>query len=198
VKGLVEAAQSGNGPAIIARTDLPRLKRSLVDQIVRAYLERQGAKRPLSLMERVLANTYGASIADALVGKILTEENITKILRDGVVTEELPDAHMPALAGLDFSNTFGILRRLSPVKIVEFEIALETTPHLGQLVCTSRGTAGNYPALICPQTRYARWPRHCRLSNHSTVGHQPPAEKNKGHADGTSTRVGLPAGRIEA
>ena len=35
VKGLVEAAQSGNGPAIIARTDLPRLKRSLVDQIVR-------------------------------------------------------------------------------------------------------------------------------------------------------------------
>jgi hypothetical protein len=31
VKGLVEAAQSGNGPAIIARTDLPRLKRSLVD-----------------------------------------------------------------------------------------------------------------------------------------------------------------------
>jgi GTP:adenosylcobinamide-phosphate guanylyltransferase len=44
VKGLVEAAQSGNGPAIIARTDLPRLKRSLVDQIVRAYLERQGAK----------------------------------------------------------------------------------------------------------------------------------------------------------
>jgi len=122
VKGLVEAAQSGNGPGIIARTDLPRLKRSLVDQIVRAYLGRQGAK--LSLMERVLANTYGASIADALVGKILTEENITKILRDGVVTEELPDAHMPALAGLDFSNTFGILRRLSPVKIVEFEIAL--------------------------------------------------------------------------
>jgi len=124
VKGLVEAAQSGNGPAIIERTDLPRLKRSLVDQIVRAYLERQGAKRPLSLMERVLANTYGASIADALVGKILTEENITKILRDGVVTEELPDAHMPALAGLDFSNTFGILRRLSPVKVVEFEMAL--------------------------------------------------------------------------
>src|SRR6476620_12085594 len=114
----------GNGPEIIARTDLPRLKRSLVDQIVRAYLERQSAKRPLSLLERVLANTFGASIADALVGKILTEENITKILRDGVVIEELPDAHMPALAGLDFSNTFGILRRLSPVKIVEFEIAL--------------------------------------------------------------------------
>jgi hypothetical protein len=123
VKGLAEAAQSGNGPAIIARTDLPRLRRSLVDQIVRAYLERQGAKRPLSLMERVLTNTFGASIADALVGKMLTEETLTKILRDGVV-EGLPHAQMPALAGLDVSNTFKILRRLSPVKIVEFEIAL--------------------------------------------------------------------------
>jgi hypothetical protein len=91
---------------------------------VRAYLERQGAKRPLKPMERVLANTYGASIADALVGKILTEENITKILRTGVVPESLPNAQMPALAGLDTSNTFEILRRLSPVKIVEFEIAL--------------------------------------------------------------------------
>jgi hypothetical protein len=124
VKGLAEAAKSGNGPEIIARTDLPRVKRSLVDQIVRAYLERQGAKRPLKPMERVLANTYGASIADALVGKILTEENITKILRTGVVPESLPNAQMPALAGLNTSNTFEILRRLSPVKIVEFEIAL--------------------------------------------------------------------------
>jgi Protein of unknown function (DUF2939) len=124
VKGLVEAAQSGNGPAIMARTDLPRLKRSLVDQIVRAYLERLGAKRPLSLMERVLANTFGASIADALVEKMLTEETLTKIFRDGVVKEGSPDAQMPALARLDASNTFGILRRLSPVKIVEFEIAL--------------------------------------------------------------------------
>jgi hypothetical protein len=69
----------------------------------------------------------------ALVGKILTEENITKILRDGVVTEELPDAHMPALAGLDFSNTFGILRRLSPVKIVEFEIALGNDASFGAI-----------------------------------------------------------------
>ena len=124
VKGLAEAAQSGNGPEIIARTDLPRVKRSLVDQIVRAYLERQRAKRPLKPMEKMLANTYGASIADALVGKMLTKENLTKILRDGVVTEGLPNAQMPSLAALDISNMFAVLRRLSPVKMVEFEIAL--------------------------------------------------------------------------
>jgi hypothetical protein len=40
---------------------------------------------------------------------------------------------MPALAGLDFSNTFGILRRLSPVKIVEFEIALGNDASFGAI-----------------------------------------------------------------
>jgi hypothetical protein len=29
------------------------------------------------------------------------------------------------------------------------------------------------------------------------MGHQPPAEKNKGHADGTSTRARLPAGGLK-
>ena len=124
ISGLVRE-RFGRGCTIRQRTGNHRKDRltSRVDQIVRAYLERQGAKRPLSLMERVLANTFGASIADALVGKMLTEETLTKILRDGVV-EGLPDAQMPTLAGLDVSNTFKILRRLSPVKIVEFEIAL--------------------------------------------------------------------------
>jgi hypothetical protein len=124
VKGLAEAAKSGNGPEIIARTDLPRVKRSLVDQIVRAYLERLGAKRPLKPIEQMLANTYSASIADALIGKMLTEENLTKMLRSGVVTEGLPNGQMPALAALDISNTFMVLWRLSPVKMTEFEIAL--------------------------------------------------------------------------
>jgi hypothetical protein len=58
----------------------------------------------------------GLSFADVLVRKMLTEETLTKILRDGVVKEGLPDAQMPALAGADLSSTFKILRRLSPVK----------------------------------------------------------------------------------
>ena len=61
VKGLAEAAKSGNGPEIIARTDLPRVKRSLVDQIVRAYLERLGAKRPLKI-EQMLAKSLSKNI----------------------------------------------------------------------------------------------------------------------------------------
>ena len=43
--GLVQASQSGDAAAVMSRTDLPRLKRSLVDQIVAAYLNRIGQKR---------------------------------------------------------------------------------------------------------------------------------------------------------
>ena len=75
LNGLVEAARAGNGVEILARTDVPRLKRSLVDQIVAGYLTRSGQDRPIKPLERLLANTYGASIADVLVAKMLTSEN---------------------------------------------------------------------------------------------------------------------------
>jgi hypothetical protein len=125
-KGLVEAARSGNGAEILSRTDLPRLKRSLTDQILAAYLDRLGAKRPVKPLERVLANTYGASIVDALVSKMLTEENLTKLLRTGAVANISQDAqfgNLASLSNLD-TSTLRLLGRISPVKLVEFAIML--------------------------------------------------------------------------
>jgi hypothetical protein len=58
------------------------------------------------------------------VGTLFNEETLAKILREGVLKEGLPGAQMPALAAVDLSSTSKILRRISPVKIVEFEIAL--------------------------------------------------------------------------
>src|ERR1700692_2388727 len=83
LNGLVQAARSGDGAEILARTDLPRLRHSLVDQIVAAYLKRICQDRPIKPLERMVANTYGASIADAAVGKLLTEENLTNMLKNG-------------------------------------------------------------------------------------------------------------------
>src|SRR4051794_29977096 len=82
LNGLVDAAKAGDGAAVLARTDMERLRRSLVDQIVAAYLERSGRTKPL---ERMIANTYGASIADAMLAKLLTAENLTRLLRTGEV-----------------------------------------------------------------------------------------------------------------
>jgi Protein of unknown function (DUF2939) len=125
-KGLVEAARSGNGGEILARTDLPRLKRSLTDQVLAAYLDRLGTKRPIKPLERMLANTYGASVADALISKMLTEENLTKLLQTGTVANISQNAqfgNLASLASLD-TSTLRLLGRISPVKLVEFAILL--------------------------------------------------------------------------
>jgi hypothetical protein len=125
-KGLVEAVRSGNGAEILARTDVPRVKRSLTDQILAAYLDRLGTKRPIKPLERMLANTYGASIADALVSKLLTEENLTRLLRTGAIgdiSQKAQFGDLASLASLD-TSALRLLGRISPVKLVEFMIML--------------------------------------------------------------------------
>src|SRR3954468_11881127 len=80
---LVQAAQSRDAAAVMSRTDLPRLQRSLVDQVVEAYLIRIGQKRAVKPLERLAANTYGASIAGVIVGKLLAPEHLTELLNTG-------------------------------------------------------------------------------------------------------------------
>jgi hypothetical protein len=83
LSGLVEAARTGDGAGILARTDMARLRQSLADQIVAGYLRQLGRDRPIKPLERMLANTYGASVADAMIAKMLTEQNLTAILNKG-------------------------------------------------------------------------------------------------------------------
>jgi hypothetical protein len=66
LRGLIEAARAGDGAAVLSRTDTARLRRSLVDQIVSAYLKRLGRDRPVKTLVRLAANTYGASIAKSV------------------------------------------------------------------------------------------------------------------------------------
>ena len=124
LNGLVEAARAGDGAAILSRTDLPRLRHSLVDQIVFAYLKRVGRDRPVKPMERLVASTYGATIADAMVGKMLTADNLTQILRDGRVAVGETDVNLQRLSDLDASGVLQKIGRLSFVKPVEFQVRL--------------------------------------------------------------------------
>lgn len=119
--GLVEAARAGDGAGILARTDPVRLRHSLVDQIVAAYLGQMGKDRPVKPLERMLANTYGATVADAIIGKLLTEENLTRILKDGAIGPgESPVANMQGLGKIDTSSLLRIANRISLIKPVEF------------------------------------------------------------------------------
>lgn len=122
--GLVEAVRAGNGVEVLTRTDTARLRRSLVDQIVSAYLKQIGRDRPVKPLERLAANTYGATVAVAMIGKILTSENLTTILSKGAIVVGGAEASMLRLTDIDPFEVIETLKRISPTKPVEFQIRL--------------------------------------------------------------------------
>jgi hypothetical protein len=127
--GLIAAAREGNGAAVIERVDVPSLTRSLTSQIVAAYLERVGATRRISPMERMLVNTYGATVADAMVAKMLTAEKLTQMLKTGKLdaTPGVPDlTGLPALAGLQNEDWLSLLGRVSLVQPVLLAVRVST------------------------------------------------------------------------
>jgi hypothetical protein len=124
---LVDVARAGDGAGVLARTDTARLRRSLVDQIVAAYLKQLGRDRPVKPLERMAANTYGASIADAMIAKMLTPENLTAILNKGAINSGGATVNMQRLAENDASQVMETLKRISPTKPVEFFIRLGET-----------------------------------------------------------------------
>lgn len=120
---LVAATRDGNGAAIVARTNFPRLSNSLSSQIVKAYLERVGATRRVGAAERMLVSGYGATIADVMVSKLLTPENLTELLKAGQLaeTKESPAVTgLPSLTDLEKINLltqFGRVHYINPVKL---------------------------------------------------------------------------------
>jgi hypothetical protein len=148
---LAEAAKAGDGAEVLARTDTVRLRRSLVDQIVSAYLKQLGQDRPVKPLERLAANTYGASIADAMIAKMLTAENLTAILNKGAISSggaAIPN--MVRLTEIDTSKIFETLMRISPVKPVEFMIRLGETESAGGISIHFEGNGWKLSGIQLP------------------------------------------------
>jgi hypothetical protein len=112
---LAASVRAGDGTAILEKTDRTRLSHSLTDQIVRAYLERIGATRRIKPMEKLLINTYGASIADAMVAKMLSADKLAQMLKSGSLDAPgVPSfTGLPALADLETGNLASLLGRLN-------------------------------------------------------------------------------------
>ena len=148
--GLVKAAKAGDGAAVLARTDTARVRRSLVDQIVSAYLAQIGQTRPVKPLERLAANTYGASIADAMIAKMLTAENLTALLSRGEINDGEDPAAMFRLTQLDTSRVLQTLIRLSPTKPVEFAIQLGETANDGGISLHFEGNGWKLSGIQLP------------------------------------------------
>lgn len=125
--GLVSAVRSGDAAQVMARTDLPRVRHSIIDQVMAAYLDRLGQKRPVRPFERMAINAFGATIADDFAIKLMTPENLSVLLKSGTVrnaTENIAFGTMSSLAELDISNIFAFAGRITLVKPVEFALRL--------------------------------------------------------------------------
>jgi hypothetical protein len=120
LSGLAAAARAGDGAAVLERVDLRALNRSLTDQIVRAYLERIGATRRVSPMERMLITTFGATVADAMVAKMLTADRLTQMLKTGHLDAPgVPSFEgLPPLADLNTGNWLSLLGRVKFIQPV--------------------------------------------------------------------------------
>ena len=159
--GLVQAAQSGDAAAVMSRTDLPRLKRSLVDQIVAAYLNRIGQKRAVKPLERLAANTYGASIADVMVGKLLTQERLTELLNSGKVSLDASDlGEMGQLSRVAPSKLLETAKRIRLVNPVEFSLQLGSGQDAGGISLHFEGDGWKLSGIRLPSAVLDALSRH--------------------------------------
>jgi hypothetical protein len=130
LSSLAAAARAGDGAKVLEHTDVKALNRSLTNQILAAYFERIGATRRISPAEKMLINTYGASIADAMVAKMLTADRLTQMLKTGNLdgTAGLPSfAGLPALANLQTGDWLSLLGRINLVQPVLLGIRVSET-----------------------------------------------------------------------
>ena len=100
---LAEAAAGGDPAVVMARVDLPALRKSFAHQIVASYLRQNPRFNKLNSLGRSFAGGAGVSIADELLGEILTPENVVALLKQGT------PIHGPAASLIQLPNSSHLL-----------------------------------------------------------------------------------------
>jgi Protein of unknown function (DUF2939) len=104
---LARFAANDDVGAILQRTDLPSLRRSLGSQIVRAYLDQNPKLKNLGPLERGFAGGMGVSVADAMLREALTAENIAALLKSGRFGKASASGGQPLWSMPPLGDVFG-------------------------------------------------------------------------------------------
>jgi Protein of unknown function (DUF2939) len=126
LKGLVDDTARGDTAAIMARVDLPKLRASLAEQIVRAHFRRIEQTRPVKTVERIAAPT----VVDALLATLLTADNIARLLQRGTLpvgAAATQTVSLPALSSAGLEDVSRIIFRLRPKSPVQVQVLLDDT-----------------------------------------------------------------------
>lgn len=155
---LAAAARASNGAEVLDRTNVPRVRHAIVNQLISAYLAKIGQTRPVKPFERMAIETFGASIASDLAAKLITAENVSAMLRFGAVRDDaakLEFSGMPALADLDLSIR-NVLGRIHFIKPVEFELQLGSDPSAGSISMHFEGSGWRLSGINLPANVVAK------------------------------------------
>jgi hypothetical protein len=88
LRALAATLQARNVAALSEQVDFARLRSSLAQQIIAAYLRVTGRESKLGALAP-LASTVGASIVDPWISQIVNPENLIELLRGGKIQTEL-------------------------------------------------------------------------------------------------------------
>jgi hypothetical protein len=81
--------ETRNATALSEQVDFIRLRRSLAEQIIAAYLQVTGRTKKLGAFEKALAIGIGTSVADPLIAQFVNPENLLVLLRGQTVPTEI-------------------------------------------------------------------------------------------------------------
>ena len=123
----VRAVERGDAAIAARYLNLGRVRTSLVEQVAEAYLQRTGARSGVLMQGAV------ASIADPVVGKLISPQALTELLRLGwpraVLPEPPSDAVGISLAGL--GNAWQLFAA-AEYGIARYEVAVPVAAPPGQ------------------------------------------------------------------
>lgn len=147
---LAAAARRGDAQQMMSRTDVARVRHAFVEQILEAYLRKIGETRQVRPFERMAINTFGAGIADELVGKLMTQDNLAALLQTGKARSDADVGAMVPMADIELSNLSTSVRRLVFVKPVEFSFRLGEDREAGSISMHLDGSGWRLSAVNLP------------------------------------------------
>ncbi|MDP2409683.1 MAG: DUF2939 domain-containing protein [Pseudolabrys sp.] len=128
LKGIVDAVQAKDAATLSERIDRPALKRSLIDQIGRAYLRVSGKDQGLNEFEIRIALQIAATLAGAKVDEMLSPSALINLLEQSGGTAPYGNLQvgLPGLEAPSFAN-LGRLVRNTEYSGTNFYILLPLT-----------------------------------------------------------------------
>jgi hypothetical protein len=123
---LATAVKQRDAPEIAQRTDFRAVRDSIVRQLVAAYLQQRSQAKKIRRVDELVANTAGASMADAMLAKYLTPSSLAILLSEGRMpaTSDYPEIIISQSQEFSAQNLLSAASGIRPIGPMSFSVRL--------------------------------------------------------------------------